>query len=146
MFVVLAVVLMTGIDLPIGLWRNGGIVSISSSEAASRCCSPNSARPAAGGGTTRRGAEGDGPGERLLLGPVDVPGTEPGGRAARPGGVARIVLLLAAAFLVAGCAERGAGSPDVVGEWFLVEGSADGLPLPLPAGSAATLTVTPGRN
>ena len=27
-FVVLAIVLMTGIDLPVGLWRNGGIVWI----------------------------------------------------------------------------------------------------------------------
>ena len=28
LFVVLAIVLMTGIDLPVGLWRNGGIVWI----------------------------------------------------------------------------------------------------------------------
>jgi heat shock protein HslJ len=53
------------------------------------------------------------------------------------------VVLLAAALLVAGCAERGAGSADVLGEWFLAEGSAGGGPLPQPAGSSATLTVTP---
>ena len=56
-------------------------------------------------------------------------------------GVSRVVLLLAA-LLVAGCAERGSGASDVVGEWFLVEGTVDGGPLPQPAVSAATLTVT----
>lgn len=57
----------------------------------------------------------------------------------------RALLLLAAALLVAGCAERGGGSAasDVVGEWFLAEGSADGNPLPQPAGPQATLTVAP---
>jgi heat shock protein HslJ len=59
--------------------------------------------------------------------------------------VTRVVLLLVAALLAAGCAERGAGSADVLGEWFLAEGEADGGPLPQPAGSTATLTVTPDQ-
>lgn len=55
----------------------------------------------------------------------------------------RTLLVLAAALLVAGCAERGgsAAATDVVGAWFLTEGSADGEPLPLPPGAHATLDV-----
>ena len=47
--------------------------------------------------------------------------------------------------LVAGCAERGgsAAATDVVGAWFLAEGSADGEPLPQPPGPHATLDVDP---
>jgi heat shock protein HslJ len=57
--------------------------------------------------------------------------------------VSRVLLVLAAALLVAGCADRGAGSADVLGEWFLADGEADGGPLPRPAGSSATLIVGP---
>ena len=51
------------------------------------------------------------------------------------------VLLLTA--LLAGCAERtgGGSATDVVGAWFLAEGSADGAPLPQPPGGHATLDV-----
>jgi heat shock protein HslJ len=51
-------------------------------------------------------------------------------------------LLLLVALLAAGCADPAAGSPDVLGDWYLAEGSADGVPLPRPA-PPATLTVGP---
>jgi heat shock protein HslJ len=57
--------------------------------------------------------------------------------------VHRVPLLLALV-LLAGCAERGAGSPaasDVLGEWELTEGTSSGAPLPQPAGGRATLVV-----
>jgi heat shock protein HslJ len=50
--------------------------------------------------------------------------------------------------LLVGCAERGAGSPpssDVLGEWELTEGTAAGVPLPLPAGGRATLVLEDGQ-
>jgi heat shock protein HslJ len=59
--------------------------------------------------------------------------------------VSRALLVVAAALLAAGCAERGGStaSSEVVGAWFLAEGSADGQPLPQPAGPHATLDVEP---
>jgi heat shock protein HslJ len=65
--------------------------------------------------------------------------------------VSRVLLVLAVALLLAGCAERSGGSAatapgsDLVGEWSLAEGSADGDPLPQPAGAHATLDVGPGE-
>lgn len=56
--------------------------------------------------------------------------------------------LLLAVVLLAGCAERGAGSAatsDVLGEWELTEGVAAGAPLPLPAGGRATLVFEDGQ-
>ena len=57
--------------------------------------------------------------------------------------MSRALLVLAAALLVAGCAERGgaAAATDVVGAWFLAEGTADGAPLPRPPAPEATLDV-----
>ena len=57
--------------------------------------------------------------------------------------MSRALLVLAAVLLVAGCAERARPSTvaEVVGAWFLAEGSADGEPLPQPAGARATLDV-----
>ena len=51
-------------------------------------------------------------------------------------------LFLLVALLAAGCADPGAGSSDVLGDWYLAEGSADGVPLPRPT-PPATLTVGP---
>ncbi|WP_167760527.1 META domain-containing protein [Blastococcus sp. CT_GayMR16] len=55
----------------------------------------------------------------------------------------RALLVLVAALLVAGCAERAGTASELSGEWFLVDGSADGGALPQPAGAGATLTVGP---
>jgi heat shock protein HslJ len=54
-----------------------------------------------------------------------------------------VVLLLAAASLSA-CG-GGAGGADVRGEWELAEGTADGAPLPRPAGTRATLELDGGE-
>ena len=79
-FIVLAIVLMTGVDLPLGLWRDGGLrLGRCSSEPASPCCSPNSARPAAGG-RHRTPGRGDGPGSNRS------PGPSRRGRIRAPGG------------------------------------------------------------
>jgi heat shock protein HslJ len=55
--------------------------------------------------------------------------------------VSRAVLLLAA-LLATGCADPAAGSSDVLGDWYLAEGTADGVPLPQLT-EPATLTIGP---
>ena len=59
----------------------------------------------------------------------------------------RTTLLLLATLLLAGCAERGGGSPesDVLGEWQLIEGTSAGAPLPQPPGGRATLVLESGQ-
>jgi heat shock protein HslJ len=59
--------------------------------------------------------------------------------------VSRVVLLVAVLLLVA-CAAPGSGAADDIrGEWQLVEGTADGVPLPQPAGAQATLVFEDGQ-
>ena len=53
--------------------------------------------------------------------------------------------LLLAAVLLAGCAAGIGAADDVDGEWELAEGTADGAPLPLPPGRAATLRLADGE-
>lgn len=52
--------------------------------------------------------------------------------------------MLLALLVLAGCGAGPAGAPDVVGEWQLAEGTADGAPLPRPHGAQATLELRDG--
>ena len=59
----------------------------------------------------------------------------------------RAVLCCVVLVVLAGCAERGGGSPasDVLGEWELTDGTSDGAPLPRPAIGRATLSLENGQ-
>jgi heat shock protein HslJ len=59
--------------------------------------------------------------------------------------VHRAALLLAAVLALAACAGGVGGGPDVTGEWELADGTADGVPLPQPPGSRATLQLGGGE-
>lgn len=59
----------------------------------------------------------------------------------------RAVLCCVVLVLLAGCAQRGGGSPasDVLGEWELTDGTSDGAPLPRPTTGRATLSLEGGQ-
>ncbi len=59
----------------------------------------------------------------------------------------RAVVCCVVLVLLAGCAERGGGSPpsDVRGEWELIDGTSDGAPLPRPVTGRATLSLESGQ-
>jgi heat shock protein HslJ len=56
--------------------------------------------------------------------------------------VSRAAFLLTAVLVLAACAGGTGGGPDVAGEWELATGTADGAPLPQPAGARATLELS----